>query len=336
MTRRRILLTGATGGLGLGITRELIRRGHEVIAVGRSKQAGDRLALMGARVVLTDLEAPSTRLDPLLAGVESVIHAAALSASWGPARSFQSANVEVTRNLLEAATKAAVSRFVFVSSPSIFASYEDRLGMGEADNPAAPPLNHYARTKLAAERLVMDAATPGMACCAIRPRALVGEGDAVILPKLAEMAQRPRIPLPRGGQALIELTDLRDAAWAICEAEERAASITRKAINISGNKPVPVREVAAKLSEKLGCTPRFTNPPMIMLKALAAALETLGEWRNSATEPLLTRYTLTTLAYSQSFDPEPAKRLLGYAPRHDALSTLLEQAAQMAAKEQGA
>ena len=110
---------------------------------------------------------------------------------------------------------------MFVSSPSIFAEFRDRPAIAEHDAPAAPPLNHYARTKLLAERLVLAAGGGGMACCAVRPRALVGAGDRVILPRLVEFARRRSLVLPRRGAALLELTDLRDAAWAICEAEHR-------------------------------------------------------------------------------------------------------------------
>ena len=325
------MLTGATGGLGLACARELIARGHRVRAAGRQLEAGRALEAMGAEFVAFDLERERD-LTALLEGCDSVIHAAALSASWGAREAFESANVDVTRRLLDAASKAGASRFVFISSPSIFASFEDRVGIGEGDAPANPPLNHYAQTKLAAERLVLASRDDAMACCAIRPRALVGEGDRVILPKLAKMAQRDKIPMPRGGQALIELTDLRDAAYAICEAEERAEHLKGRAINISGGNPRPVKEVAQQLARALGTSPRFVTPPMPLLGGLAAMLEGFAKLTGREQEPLLTRYTLATLAYSQSFDLEPAKRLLDYTPRHDGLATLLEQAQRIATR----
>ncbi|WP_390586160.1 NAD-dependent epimerase/dehydratase family protein [Erythrobacter sp. MTPC3] len=323
------MLTGATGGLGLACARELIARGHEVRAVGRRLEAGQALEASGAEFSAFDLEKEHD-LTALLRGCDSVIHAAALSASWGAREAFESANVDVTRRLLDAATKGSLRRFVFISSPSIFASFKDRVGIGESDAPADPPLNHYAQTKRAAERLVLASRDDVLACCAIRPRALVGEGDRVILPRLAEMAAREKIPMPRGGMALIELTDLRDAAWAICEAEERADDLKGRAINVSGGNPRAVKEVAQQLAQALGKSPRFVTPRMPLLRVLAASLEGLAKLTGREEEPLLTRYTLATLAYSQSFDLQPAKRLLDYAPRYDGLVTLLEQAHHMA------
>ncbi|MDQ7732539.1 NAD-dependent epimerase/dehydratase family protein [Halomonas sp. SpR1] len=333
MSQRRILITGATGGLGMALVREALERGHAVRATGRSQAAGDALTSLGAQFVRVDLTHSKTDFRELLKGVDSVIHAAALSASWGPRRAFDLHNIHMTEQLLEAASRSGVERFVFVSSPSIFAAYRDRLAIGEHDAPAFQPLNHYARTKLAAERSVLAPREDAMACCAIRPRALVGPGDRVILPKLAELAGRKRIPLPRGGRALIELTDLRDAAWAICAAEERPVELTGKAINISGGSPITVREVAYKLADALGKKPQLVSLPVGLARAIAVLSENAALLMRASREPMLTRYKLATLAYSQTFDLEPAQRLLGYRPQHDALATLLAEARQLSTQD---
>ena len=327
---RRILITGATGGLGKALVREALERGHHVRASGRDTSAGKVLEAMGARFVPCDLCASQANLRQLTDGCQSVIHAAALSASWGERSDFERSNVKATRMLLDCADAADVTRFVFISSPSIYAALRDRIGIGSNDAPSRPPLNHYARTKLEAERLVLAHNRDGMATCAIRPRALVGKEDRVILPRLVEMASRRRLPLPGGGNALIEMTDLRDAAWAICEAEERAPEIAGKAINISGGKPTPVKQVADALAAVLGKSPQLVSLPLPVARALATVLERTAQLAGMKDEPPLTRYTLATLAYSQTFDLEPARRLLGYSPRYDALATVLDGARKLA------
>ncbi|WP_285711605.1 NAD-dependent epimerase/dehydratase family protein [Erythrobacter oryzae] len=331
MSKRRILVTGATGGLGLALVREALARGAEVVASVRDPAAGAQLQALGARFHRCDLASPDADLAALIAGCDSVIHAAALSASWGREADFVAANFTATARLLDAARAAGVSRFVFVSSPSIFAGYRERIGIAEHDLPEAAPLNAYARTKLAAERMVLAASHEGLATCAIRPRALVGEGDRVILPRLAALARRQRMPLPGGGRALIELTDLRDAAWAICEAEARLPAVAGCAINISGGQPIAVRDLALRLAEAMGERPRLAAVPLALARPLARLAETLARLIASPEEPVLTRYTLATLGYSQTFDLAPARRLLGYAPRHNAIATLLAEARRLAA-----
>lgn len=336
MSRRRLLITGATGGLGQALVREALARGHHVRATGRSAEAGAELGRAGAEFVLFDLVRQQSAMEDLVAGCQSVIHAAGLSASWGKRQVFEAANVAVTASLLRAAQEQGVERFIFVSSPSIFAAFRDRMDIAADHPPARRQLNHYSRTKLLAEQLVLAQPRLGMACCALRPRALVGAGDRVILPRLAALAARRRMPLPRGGRALIELTDLRDAAWAICEAEAHGQALHGRAINISGGRPAAVREVAQALAQAMGKSPALVHVPAMPARLLAQGLELVARLRGAEDEPVLTRYTLATLAYSQTFDPAPARDLLGYAPRFDALETLLAEARKLAGERHGA
>lgn len=321
----RLLITGATGGLGLALVARAREDGHDVGATGRSAAIGARIAAEGTPFVQADL-CDHGALEALCRGRESVIHAAALSASWGAAARFERINVAATRALVDASRRAGCARFVFVSSPSIFAGFADRLGIASSDPPADPPLNHYARTKLAAERLVLAANAPGFATCAVRPRAIVGPDDQVLLPRLAELVGRPRVPLPRRGEAMIELTDARDAAAATLLAEGRIDAITGRGVNVSGGRAYQVREIAQALAGALGCDPRFVHLPASVGRAAATGLELIARTLGSRREPLLTRYSLATLAYSQTFDQDETERLIGYRPRHDALATLLAEA----------
>ncbi len=330
MSGRSILVTGATGGLGKALVQEALERGHRVRASGRSTAAGEALTALGASFAPCDLEHPKADLKALVQGCDSVIHAAALSASWGPRAAFVSANVEATEALLAAAREAGMRRFVFVSSPSIYARLHHQPDLTEDDPPNPKPLNWYAQTKRDAEQAVLAQSDEILACCAIRPRALVGPGDRVILPRLADLASRQRLPLPGGGRALIELTDLRDAAWAICEAEERAQTLSGRAINISGGQPVEVRAVARAVAQALGKEPRLVPLPLGLARVLAEAMERVAKAAGAKAEPLLTRYSLATLGFSQSFDLTRAHSDLGYSPRHDALQTLCEQARTLA------
>jgi len=326
VTGRRLLVTGATGGLGRAIVRAALVRGHAVCATGRSEARGAALEALGAQFVAIDLADPANELGGLVDGCESIIHAAALSASWGARADFERTNVDMTRRLLDAARGSGCRRFVYISSPSIFAAHRDQLGIGPHHVPARRPLNDYARTKLAAERTVLARSNDRLARCVIRPRALVGEGDEVILPRLAQLVGRKRIPLPGGGRALVELTDLRDAAEAVLRAEDRALDVAGQAINISGGQPIAVKEVAERLGQALGRRPEMIDLPLPVARAVAVGLEWSARIMRRQCEPMLTHYTLATLGYSQTFDLAPAEHLLGYRPQYDALETLLEQA----------
>jgi 2-alkyl-3-oxoalkanoate reductase len=318
-----LLITGATGGLGLALVQGACERGMSVVATGRSRDAQARIEALGARFVSADLTDPRSAAV-LCKGCSGIIHAAALSSSWGKKALFVAANVDATRFLLEAARDQGVERFVYISSPSIFAAFADRISIGPDDAPTNPPLNHYAHTKLMGEHLVRAVASAGFATVAIRPRAIVGPDDRVLLPKLAQLARRAVMPLPRGGRAMIELTDVRDVVSATLSAFDRAKTVSGLAFNISGGTPIRVADLAQRLAASLGLSPKLVSLPM----PLAHLLATLGEAfaSQAGPEPILTRYSLATLAYSQTFDLTPAKQALNWTPRYDGVATLLEQA----------
>lgn len=324
-----VVVTGATGGLGLALVEALTAQGREVVAIGRRRPDDVRLNAPGVTYRAIDL---SDRVSASLAmpdGTETVFHCAAKTGTWGPASSFDRHNVEMTRNVVSAAERAGVQTFVHVSSPSIYAAMRDRIGITEDDGPTSPSLGHYARTKLESERIALEA-DGAMRVVAIRPRGIVGPDDAVVLPRLIEIVGRKRIPVVRAGGALVEMIDVRDAVSALLAAEKAASHAHGHAVNVSGGSPMPVIDIARRLASALGRSPRFVNVPLGLARAVAGVTDALwpeGGWLG---EPRLTGYSLATLAYSQTFDLSGARDMLGWSPRHDAVTTMIEQAGRHA------
>lgn len=317
---RRALVTGATSGIGLTLVPALIAEGYEVRATGRSAAALGRLEAMGAETIAADLGDPAAGAS-LCGDIDVVFHVAGLSSPWGPDVAFQRANVDATRDLLAAARAGGCDGFVFVSSPSVYAAPRDRLALTEASPPADPPMNAYAATKLAAEKLVLGADGPTMRCVAIRPRAVVGPDDKVLLPRLLRVVRRGRFPLLNEGRAQVELTDVRDVAAALILADRHRVAAGGRAINIAGGQPYAIRDLVLALGAELGREIRFLTVPVGIATAVAGAMEWVCRLLPGRPEPPVTRYSLATLAWSQTFDLSLARDMLGYRPAHDALET---------------
>lgn len=326
---RRALVTGATGGLGLTLTRDLLDDGYSVRAAGRSPTALKRLRDMGAEAVAGDLFELGP--DALCRDMDVVFHAAALSSPWGPDADFQRANVDLTRDLLAAARRAGVGSFVFISSPSVYARWADQTGLTEETPWPERPLNAYARTKGEAERLVLTADAPGFRTVAIRPRAIIGPDDAVLLPRILRLVKRGQFPVFRDGRALVEMTDVRDAARAIRLADVHREAAGGQAINITGGQALPIRDLVRRLGDALGVEVRTVPIPLALGQVLSMGADALCRILPGRPEPVLTPYTLSTLAWSQTFDLGKARRLLGYEPTHDAVETALSVAPGLAA-----
>ena len=111
-------------------------------------------------VVTADLTAP---LDArALEGIDVVYHLAAKThdtrEASGAEAGYHRINVDATRALVDAAVRQRVPRFVFVSSVKAMDEGGDEL-RDESRPPS--PATAYGRTKLAAERLVFEAAARG-------------------------------------------------------------------------------------------------------------------------------------------------------------------------------
>jgi len=135
-----ILLCGATGDLGGRVARLLSDKGIPFRALVRPGRPTHALTALGAEVVVGDLTDPAT-LPSALDGVDTVITTAnAISRMLGGAKDVSIAAVDRdgNRNLVDAAERAGVARFVFVSM----------AGLSEETAHLAP----LAAAKLATER----------------------------------------------------------------------------------------------------------------------------------------------------------------------------------------
>ena len=105
---RKILVVGATGFLGAKILRELARDGSVALRA-MSRRGAPVDAASGVEWVRGDMMDPAS-LDAALEGVDVVV-----TSANGYMKETLAADFEGNRNLIEAATRAGVKRFVFLS-----------------------------------------------------------------------------------------------------------------------------------------------------------------------------------------------------------------------------
>lgn len=313
MVTGAVLVTGATGGLGRILTARLQADGRAVLATGRNAAIG--AALTGPTVRFAPADLTRDPLEPLLDGVQTVFHLAALSAPWGRKSDFQAANIDATARLLDAARKSGCRRFVFASTPSIYTRATDQLDLTEQSPLPDRFANTYAATKHVAERLVLSAARDGFATVALRPRAVIGPHDTVLLPRLLRAARKGVLPLPGGGRALVEPTDARDVAHAFTAAERRAEAVSGQAFNISGGVALSVARLADLVFARLGRQVRIIDIPAGLAVAAAGLAEGVARLSPSQAEPILTPYGAMVLGWSQTFDMTAAREALNWTPR---------------------
>jgi GDP-D-mannose 3',5'-epimerase len=156
---RKALVTGAGGFIGHHLVKDLVRRGHEVIAVDRKLPEFEESA--ASRFVLQDLRKVTPEWESLFLGVDDVY---ALAADMGGMGFISRNHADIMRNntlidlnTLEAARKAGVGRLLYTSSACVYPEHlqetETAIALTETMAYPAKPQDGYGWEKLYAEQL---------------------------------------------------------------------------------------------------------------------------------------------------------------------------------------
>jgi nucleoside-diphosphate-sugar epimerase len=309
----RVLVTGASGFIGSHVARALSMAGHEVLATGRDTT---RLAAFAATPIAVDTADIATDpLEKLVIGRDAVVHCAALSSPWGARSAFQRANVHATARLLHAANHAGVGRFVHLSSPSIYFRMADQFDIPETF--AAPKhwINAYAETKWQSEQCVAEARYAPMSRIILRPRAVFGEGDRAIFPRILNLARHGWFPQIGSGEALVDTTYVGNVADAVVAALSAPNHPEPLVFNITNGEPLSVHELLHRLFAALDMKVRLVRLPRRVAVVLGTLAEGVARIKPGQPEPRLSRYGVGVLGYAQTLDISHARRVLGYQPR---------------------
>lgn len=181
MSRRRVLVTGATGLVGSYIARLLAAADdYEVRATRRPTSSAELLGEAAGRIdwVTGDLRELAVQ-DEALDGVSAVVHAAGL-VSYRPEDSdlLREVNVGITRDLVNAALAGGVEHFVHLSSIAAISPSDALAVVDESDRgfAADESTTRYARSKYAAELEVWRGCEEGLPVAILNPSVVLGAG----------------------------------------------------------------------------------------------------------------------------------------------------------------
>lgn len=311
----KVLVTGATGGLGRHAVEYLRQQGIKVRATGHHQAMGCLLEKMGAEFIHADLtNLISSQAKAMLADVDVLWHCSSFTSPWGAEEAFELANVRATRRLGEWAAAYGVAQFIHISSPAIYFDYHHHRNVTEDFHPQRYA-NAFARSKAASEQVVQQLAlsNPHTHFTILRPEGLFGPHDQIMLPRLLQMIKHYGcLLLPRNGDALVDMTYLENAVHAMWLATQREDRPSGRAYNITNQQPGPLRHIVQQLIDDLGMKCRIRSVPYPMLDMLARGMEKLA--RKNDKEPVLTHYGVAKLNFDLTLDTARARRELGYQP----------------------
>lgn len=300
-----VLITGATGFIGHRLTRCLAGRGVSCRLSARSiAPAADAFP-----ADLGDLPA----LQAACAGIETIFHCAgyahAFASSSGEADRQWRTNCEGTRNLLEAAARAGVQRFVFLSSVKAMA--EPGEACVDEDYPGLPETD-YGRAKREAEGLVLAAGLAhGMHVVVLRPALVYGAGGRGNLERMGRLVRRGLFPpLPETGnrRSLVHVDDL---VSAMLLAAETPRANGRTYI-VAGSATPSGRALFDAMRWALGLPPVSWAVPAPLLALLARLGDRLGILRGRRSP--FNSEVVSRLLGSACYSAERIRQELGWQP----------------------
>jgi UDP-glucose 4-epimerase len=302
-SRPVVALTGATGFIGRYLLSELPKRGYRLRVLLRRPST---VPLASASAVIGDLARPMNMAEAL-AGAGAVIHTAGIAHAMSgiPEDDYRLIGTEATIRLAQAAQRAGIRHFVFLSSIRAQCGPVAEEVQTEALTPR--PVDAYGRAKLAAEE---GLATIDIDWVALRLVLAYGPGVKGNMAELVRLA-RSRLPLPLGGltarRSLLSLDNLVAAIDCVL----MSPAPLRRPLIVADPEPSTLPEMVTALRRGLGRRPGLVTVPPGLLAAAA---------RLAGREEMYQR-----LSGSLTADPA-ALRALGWSPpvaTRDGLATLL-------------
>jgi dihydroflavonol-4-reductase len=305
------LVTGGTGHIGNVLVKELVKRGESVrvlVLPGEDLQPIDG---MEVEVVFGNVCDPAS-LDAAFEGIEYVFHLAgiiSITSSKNPI--VHHVNVKGTQNMIDAAMRAGVKRFIYTSSIHAFKRIPPGKLVDET-TPIDPAYNlaDYDRSKAEATLAVLDKVKDGLPAVIVCPTGVIGPYDY----KNSELGSLMNSWMLNKVNYMIDgsydFVDVRDVAQGLILAREKG-SIGQLYI-LSGTL-VRVSDLWKIAQELFSFKSILVNIPMNLAKFSAFFAELY--YKLSKTTPRFTRYSIETLQSNALFSNLKARLYLGYKSR---------------------
>jgi nucleoside-diphosphate-sugar epimerase len=275
-----ILVTGASGFIGVPLCRRLLAAGHVVKAACSAPEQVDGLrGMVAADRALTPVKVARSSVRPdewraACRDVDAVVHLAGRAhrgdkTAAGGRETYRVDHLDVTRAVATAAIEMGAQHFIFASSVTV---YGDHSAPGRAfreDSPVAPEASDpYALAKLEAERFLQ---TPGiraaMATTIVRLPLVYGPGVKGNMLALLRLAARG-LPLPLAGvdnrRSLLGLDNCVDFFAHVLE----TPAARNRVLLCSDGEDVSTPDIVRAICRGLGQKPRLFFVPPRCLRAV--------------------------------------------------------------------
>lgn len=284
----QVFVTGGSGFVGQEMLRQLVAAGHGVRVLLRAGSQGKLRQFERIEIIPGDVTEPST-LEGVLEGCDAVIHLVGIIREI-PSRgvTFQRLHVEATKNILAAAGRQKVARFVHMSANG-------------AREIAGTP---YHRTKWQAEQAVRDS---GLAWTIFRPSLIYGRHDQFITMLAEQVRKLPLVPVIGDGRYCLSPVAVEDVARSFVTALELPET-AGESFCCGGDETLSYNELLDAVAVALGRTPPGKlHHPLWLMRPVIRMLEGFSAFP-------ITRDQLAMLLEGNTCNPAAWSAAFGFKP----------------------
>jgi uncharacterized protein YbjT (DUF2867 family) len=303
----KVFFTGATGFVGSHMLQRLLDEGHSVRALVRDPDRAAKSAQSNAAQSMPSLGSvdflrgdvvSGTGLDSAITGCDVVVHLVGIIVERG-ANTFEAVHHIGTRNVVEAAKRAGVRRFVHMSA----------LGVRPTpahEKPRAPGTSAYKATKWRGEEEVRRSGIP---FCILRPSIIFGPGDGFVTQMIDVMRKAPLFrPVPGAGLTKFRPVFIGDVTFCFARALT-AETATNQTVELAGADELSLNDVLKEIARCAGVRKPAVHIPMPLMFLGAAVMQTI------LPNPPVTIDQLRMLKEGSTCDIAPMIRIFGLKPR---------------------
>ncbi|HEY9174566.1 MAG TPA: complex I NDUFA9 subunit family protein [Verrucomicrobiae bacterium] len=252
----KVLVTGATGFVGQEVLQELHAAGHTTRLLARRPESGQMRKLtseFNASAFSGNVLQAET-LDTAMLGVDAVIHLVGIISEIGK-QTFENVHVQAAQNVVGAAKRAGVRRFIHMSA------------LGTRPKAAS----RYHQTKRAAEEIVRGS---GLEWTVFRPSLIYGPGDHFVslFAKLARLS--PVLPVTGPGTAKMQPVAVGEVAACFVRALTEPSAAGRT-FDVCGPETLTFPEILRAILAATGRKRFLVRVPLGVARVQAACLEWL-------------------------------------------------------------
>jgi nucleoside-diphosphate-sugar epimerase len=310
-----VLVTGATGAIGPRVVHALNQAGFRIRAFSVDMPAAGMFQ-QSVKVLIGDVT-DQVAVQSAMQGVDAVVHMAALLHIVNPPpemrEKYERINVGGTATVVEAAIKAGVRRVVLFSTIAVYGPSDDCV-LNE-QSPTHPD-TFYARTKRAAEQIVLNArGTDGQTLgTVLRMGAVYGSRIKRNYERLTHALARNRfIPIGNGVNRRTLVYD-KDVGYAAVLAVSHPAASGR-VFNVTDGEFHSLNEIIEAICSALRRKPPRLSLPSRIIRSLAGAIDGgchIFGLRSPITPEMVDKYTEDIAVNGSLIQKE-----LGFVPQYD-------------------